>query len=303
MSRFYDVLKQAGRFEPRTGSGEVVVDAPVVMPPHPGAQPDHAAASAKLAEQPVAPEAPGESFTAEHRRSKTAESVHTLINGRVRVLRHTVDPTIVENYRRLRTKLLQERATAPFRVMMVASGSPQEGKTVTALNLALSFSMLPDFKVLLVDGDLRKGTLGKWLGVEERAGLSDAIEGAVPIDDVILRSDELPIRFVLRGTSKVPSGELLNSPRAEAFFRHVAERFDLVILDSPPLNIITDGHLLARCCDGILLVARAFSTTTKSFEKMAQELHSYRVLGAVLNGAARSESYRQYNGYSGDKQQ
>ena len=73
---------------------------------------------------------------------------------------------MVERYRMLRTKILQEREKKFFRSLVVTSASPQEGKTVTVLNLALSFAALPSFRVLVIDGDMRKGSLGDWLGID-----------------------------------------------------------------------------------------------------------------------------------------
>lgn len=297
MSRFYDVLREAGHWEPIIGRGEAALTttAPVDDP-----APAVETVSERRPEM-RAPDASPEAQTGPAPQWEIGDKVRVSINGQVRALRHAADPIIVEHYRRLRTKLLQERAAEPFKTLMIASPNPQEGKTVTSLNLALSFSMVPNFRVALVDGDLRKGILGQWLGVEERPGLSDAIEGKTTIEDVILRSSDFPIHFVVRGTSTVSPAELLNSPRAKPCFDELARAFDLVILDSPPLNLVTDGHLLAQCCDAIVLVARAFSTTTKAFEKVVQELQSFRVLGTVLNGGARSDRYRHYNGYSGDK--
>ena len=180
---------------------------------------------------------------------------------------------------------------------MVASPNPQEGKTVTTLNLALSFAMLPSCRVLVVDGDLRQGSLGKWLAGDGRPGLSNLIDGTAWISDIVLKSDHFPRRFVLRGNSKAPAGELLNAPRLNGYFRQLAEQFDLVLVDSPPLNLVTDAQLLADCCDGVLLVARAFSTTRKALEKAVQDLQPFRILGAVLNGGSSVSPYRRYNHY------
>jgi capsular exopolysaccharide synthesis family protein len=197
----------------------------------------------------------------------------------------------------LRTKLLQESAAAPFRLLIVASPNPQEGKTVTAVNLALSFCMLPSTKVLIVDGDLRKGTIGRWLSVDGRPGLSNLIDGSAGLEDVVLKSSELPAHFVLRGNSKLPPAELLNSPALKDHLQQLAEQYDVVIIDSPPLNLITDGQLLAQCCDAVLLVVRAYATTRKALEKAVQDLQPARVVGAVLNAGAGTQFYRRYSRY------
>jgi capsular exopolysaccharide synthesis family protein len=221
----------------------------------------------------------------------------TALDSRARLLPQAVAPVIVEHYRKLRTKILQEQAKKPFKSVILTSASPQEGKTVTVLNLGLSFAMLPSFKVLVVDGDLRRGTLGRCLGVDnDHAGLSNLIDGSSKLEDVVLRSDELPMHFIVRGNSKSPAAELLHSPLLGSYFREMAEQFDMVLVDSPPVNLITDVQLLAGGCDAVLLIARAFSTTRKAFEKAVQDLLPFRVIGTVLN-AGEAQSSRRYNGY------
>src|SRR6266481_645441 len=116
---------------------------------------------------------------------------------------------------------MQEREKKSFRSLVIASASPQEGKTVTVLNLALSFAMLPSFKVLVVDGDMRRGTLGEWLGVDDsHCGLSNLLDGSSRFEDVILKSDNLPMQFITRGNSLVPD---LHASHFSTHFRKMAE--------------------------------------------------------------------------------
>ena len=77
----------------------------------------------------------------------------------------------------------------------------------------------------------------------------------------------------------------------------MTQQFDLVLVDSPPVNLLSDAQMLANSCDAILLVARAFSTTSKAFQKTLQELASFRVVGTVLNGGMRARNYQHYYGY------
>jgi len=208
-----------------------------------------------------------------------------------RLIPHAVDPTLVEHYRRLRPKIMHQQTTKPFRSLVVTSPNPREGKSVTVMNLGLSFAMLPSFRVVVVDGDLRKGSLGHWLGVDDRPGLSNLIDGSAKLEDVVLKSDESPMCFVVRGTSKLSPAELLNSADLSSHFRHLGEHFDLIVVDSPPVSLITDTQLLAASCDAILLVARAFSTTCTAFEKTVQDLAPFRVIGTILNGGTKPRRY------------
>jgi len=219
------------------------------------------------------------------------------VDQKARLIPNVPDHAVVEHYRRLRTKLMQQRAAKPFQSLVVTSANPQEGKTVTTLNLALSFAMLPSFRVVVIDGDLRRGTLGKWLGVKEHPGLSNLIEGTSSLNDVVLRCEQIPIHFIVSGNSTLPAAELLHSPDFGIHIRSMTEQFDLVLVDSPPVNLITDTQLLASYCDAVLVVARAFSTRCKAFEKMTQDRAPFRIVGAVLNGGTRADLYRGYGSY------
>jgi capsular exopolysaccharide synthesis family protein len=300
MSRVFDALLQAGRFRPESGgpaeeellqslgvNGAAAVPAAALDPGEtPGLEiPPPAAAQAA----PAAPE------------SASAVAANVTLYPSAHLIPQSADPSILEYYRRVRTKVLQQQTDKPFRSLIVTSANPQEGKTVTTLNLSMSFAMLPSYRVLVVDGDLRRGTLGTWLGIgdDDYPGLSNLIDGSANVDDVILKSDSMPMNFMVRGNSKAPAGELLHSPQLASYMHTIADRFDLVLVDTPPVNLVADAHQLAACCDAVLLVARAFRTTRKAFEKAVQDVASYRVLGTVLNAgtAARAGGYYGYYGH------
>jgi protein-tyrosine kinase len=226
--------------------------------------------------------------------SLTGTSAKIVLDKKARLIPHTTDPTVVERYRMLRTKILQERENKFFRSLVITSASPQEGKTVTVLNLALSFAALPSFKVLVIDGDMRKGTLGDWLGIDsDHPGLSNLIEGSAQLEQVLLKSEELSMHVIPRGNAHICD---LQPSQFNAYFRHLAEQFDLVLVDTPPVNLITDAQIMAASCDAILLIARAFSTTSRSLEEAVDKLQSFRLIGAVLNAGTSRRSHK-YHGY------
>jgi capsular exopolysaccharide synthesis family protein len=212
-----------------------------------------------------------------------------------RLIPYAIDSAVVEHYRRLRAKILQQQEAKPFRTLVVTSAGPQEGKTVTVLNLGLSFSTLPSFRVLVIDGDMRRGTLGNWLGVSpDQPGLSNLFEGSATLHDVVLKSDRIPVHFMVRGNAQVHD---LHPSHFANHFRKLGEAFDLVLVDSPPVNLLADVQLLAANTDAVLLVARAFSTSRKSFEKAVQELTPFRLIGAVLNAGVTQRSGGYYGYY------
>jgi capsular exopolysaccharide synthesis family protein len=220
-----------------------------------------------------------------------------LLDQAAPLIPNAVDSSVVEYYRRLRAKIIQEQQRKPFCSLVITSPAPEDGKSVTALNLALSFGMLPSYRVLVVDGDLRKGRLGKLLGIGEHPGLSDLIEGSAELEDVVLKCEEIPVYFMMRGSAATPPGELLHSSRLKPQLRKMTEHFSLVIVDSPPINLVADAQLLAAGCDAVLLVARAFATTRKALQKAVQELSTFRVIGTVLNRGMRADLYRHYKHY------
>ena len=305
MSRFYNALKEASRIrqgprgQVKQPNWEPLVngthDTPVANDPTP---PEVGPSPAVLTDDTEGVSADQEA--AESAGIPDFASVRSSIAKvfrRKALIRNAADPLFVEQYRRLRTKIIQSHSKQAFRSLVVTSPEPEEGKTVTVLNLALSFAMLPSFKVLVVDGDLRRGSLGTWLGVGERPGLSNLIEGSATLSEVILRSDDIPIHFIGSGTSTASPGELLQSSELSRQFQRMTERFALVLVDSPPVNLITDVQLLAGSCDGVLLVTRAFSTKRKALERAVQDLQPFRVIGTVLNGGPRSPLYGRHQGY------
>jgi capsular exopolysaccharide synthesis family protein len=216
------------------------------------------------------------------------------LDSNARLIPFAIDSAVVEHYRRLRTKILQQQEIQPFRTLVITSAGPQEGKTVTVLNLGLSFSSLPSFRVLVIDGDMRRGTLGTLLGVSnDQPGLSNLLAGTARLEDVVLKSDQVPMHFMVRGNAHVHD---MHPSHFANHFQKLGEAFDLVLVDSPPANLLVDVQMLAANTDAVLMVARAFSTSRKAFEKAVQELTPFRLLGVVLNAGITPRSKR-YFGY------
>jgi protein-tyrosine kinase len=306
MSRFYRALQEASR------TGPDLVEKPGVgewESGKPGGDAAPVLDYAKAMEEIAPADAPaGETHTgseegapilhaAGSRSGSLGIPAKVVLDQAARLLPHAVDVTVVEYYRRLRAKIIQEQERKLFRSLVVTSPNPQDGKSVTTLNLALSFGMLPSYRVLVVDGDLRKGSLGKWLGVGDHPGLSNLIEGSAELEDVVLKCDEIPVYFMVRGSAATPPAELLHSSRLVPQLRKMTEHFSLVLVDSPPVNLVADAQLLAAGCDAVLLVARAFATTRKALQKTVQDLSPFRVIGTVLNRGMRADLYRHYKNY------
>ncbi|OFW33774.1 MAG: hypothetical protein A3J28_04700 [Acidobacteria bacterium RIFCSPLOWO2_12_FULL_60_22] len=320
MSRFYDVLKQASRTlhtpQEKTGAEEsgglpAEVADMLATVSEPGSSQVADSPASLLEKQSCATGSP-EHWVADDipqpaddapsvpipRNGSFGTSANLRLDHKARLLSNATDSMIVEHYRLLRTQVLQQQAAKMFRTLLVTSPGPGEGKTVTVLNLGLTFAMLPSFKVLVVEGDLRRGSMGKWFGInEDQPGLSNLVEGSVQLEEAVLKSGEIPFSFMVRGNSKLSAAELLHSPQLGTSLQEMATRYDLVIVDSPPANLVTDAQLLASACDAVLLVVRAFATSQKALEEATSKLLPFRVIGTVLNGASVIGPSYGYRGY------
>jgi receptor protein-tyrosine kinase len=181
----------------------------------------------------------------------------------------------------MRTNLQFLSVDDPPRVIVVTSSAPSEGKSTTAINLALSLAEAEN-SVVLVDGDLRRPTVSKYLDLVSAVGFSTVLSGAVPLSDV-LQDTKFPRLTVLAAGATPPNpSELLGSHAAKRTLEELRSRFDFVIVDSPPLLAVTDAAVLATNADGALVMTRFGET---KHEQLAHAVRSLRDAGANVLGA------------------
>lgn len=187
-----------------------------------------------------------------------------------------------EQYRILATKLLRQAGGSRPLTVLVTSPVGEEGKSTTAVNLALALSRLVDEEVLLVDADLRRPTVHQLLEMPASSGLSTLL--ANPDDD--------PSRYVRRqhGLAVLEAGRssprlraALASPLAQRVFQRLRQRFGYVVIDAPPLLAVAEGLILQQMVDSILLVVRARKTSKEASLRAVDSLDSPRLAGVVLN--------------------
>ena len=205
-----------------------------------------------------------------------------------------------EAYRALRTNLEFASVDAPIRTLLVTSSAPGEGKTVTAANLAVVFAQAGR-RVFLVDADLRKPGVHQMFDLPNEHGLTTLFRGdAVALDAVSHEGEQSNLRILTSGPLPPNPAEVLGSQRMRAVLERVMEGADLVIIDSPPLQAVTDSAVLSSYVDGTLFVidARRSRRGTVRKAREALALAGANVLGAVLNRVpARSRSdYGEYYG-------
>lgn len=215
----------------------------------------------------------------------------------------TDNSVTAEAFRKIRTNLQFLSVDSPPRLIVVTSASPSEGKSTTAVNLALAIAEA-DQTVVLVDGDFRRPRLSKYLDLVGGAGFSSVLSGGAALDDVI-QSTKFPRLSVLAAGPIPPNpSELLGSRAAKNTLDELRKRFDYVILDSSPLLAVTDGAILAVEADGTLIAARAGKTKREHLIHAVGALHDVgaTVLGAVLTMIpTRGSGSYSYSYYYSDK--
>ncbi len=192
---------------------------------------------------------------------------------------------MAEAYRALRTSVLMSSAPAPPQAVLFTSTQPREGKTTTTLNLALSLAQL-NKRVLVIDADLRCGQMRKLMGLPRNDGLSDVLTGGALLDDAVAQVEELPNLSVLPAGGRPPSpADLLSSSTMEELVRKLRARFEYILIDSPPLLMVTDAAVLSRFVDGVVLVTASQVTARKSVTRVQRILENAggKFLGAVVN--------------------
>ncbi len=203
------------------------------------------------------------------------------------------NPTIIDGYNLLRTQVLQKTRDSGSNTILITSTTKGEGKTLTAINLAISISREVAQTVLLVDADLRHPTVQKYFDLKVEVGLSDYLLHDIPIPDLLINPgiDKL---IILPGGKAIPgSTEILGSPKMAELVQEMKTRYKdrYLIFDCSPLLVNPDSLIFSSYVDGIILVVEAGKTTTDQVKKAMEFLKGRNLLGTVLNKAGRAETY------------
>ena len=218
------------------------------------------------------------------------------------VIQHSPKSPAAEAYRALRTNVAHSttQRDRPLKTLVVTSPEPRDGKTTTAVNLAITLAE-QGHRTVLVGADQRRPVLHKVFHVARAPGLSDLLSGTAQLDDVI-HSIDLPdyargrLDFIAAGRSVPNPAELLGSPATPRLLEGLAARYDAVVLDTPPLGVVTDAAVLATLADGVIFVARMGATHGEALRRAVQELEEIgtRIVGTVLTDVHRSADRHGY---------
>jgi capsular exopolysaccharide synthesis family protein len=192
---------------------------------------------------------------------------------------------MAEAYRALRTSILLSSLGSPPKVILVTSALPQEGKTTTSINSAIVLAQKGS-RVLLVDADLRRPGIHHKMGLKPRAGLSTLLAGSDSFESLVIPSPQLPNLFVLPAGPPPPHpAELLGSQLMKNYLMQWREKFDHIIIDTPPALSVTDAVLLSVDVDSVILVIRSGQTTKEALRRARDILHQVnaRIMGVVVN--------------------
>jgi receptor protein-tyrosine kinase len=205
--------------------------------------------------------------------------------------------TPAEEFRTLRTRLNHLQSLQPLHTIVVTSPSPAEGKTFTAVNLALAQSHLAESSVLLGDFDLRRPIVHNLFQIDRAPGLSDFLTGQCTFAQAIRRVEAMNLYLLPAGSPVKNPLELLNMRQAKLLFEELPRSFNWAVFDTPPLLFSADANLLSTMADGTILVVKIGSTTFDNVTRAMQSLCENNVLGIVANGARASELYSKYTYY------
>jgi capsular exopolysaccharide synthesis family protein len=204
--------------------------------------------------------------------------------------------SVVEAYKTLRTNLMFAAQNPGSKRIIITSAAPNEGKSTSCCNLGITLAQT-NFNVLIIDCDLRKPAIHKFFKVKGIPGLSEILAGMNDVNDAVQKTNFDKVSVICGGTIPPNPAELLGSTEMDELLHKLSQQFDYILLDTPPINLVTDALALTRMTDGVVLVARQGQTTHPELGHALASLKfaNAKVLGTILNGVARSGHYRYPN--------
>ncbi len=225
------------------------------------------------------------------------------INPDNRLLATIAEPNsaVSEQYRKLKGSLVRLTNEDRFRnLLMVTSAIAGEGKSLTAVNLAISMAQEYDLTVLLVDADLRRPSIHSYLGFEQGIGLSDCLQDGIDIGEAIIKTDISKLSVISAGREVAKPLELFASKKMQELMAEIKHRYNdrYVIIDTPPLLPFAETRSLAQIVDGIVFVIHEAVTPQESVLEAKEVLKGCPILGVVLNDSTtvdtESSHYNRY---------
>ena len=212
-------------------------------------------------------------------------------------------PEVAEEYKLLRTHILHKTKNENLNTIMFTGARPNEGKSLTIINMAISIAQEIDQTVLLVDADLRNPCIHKYFGLSGKRGLVDFFKGGLPIPELLIHPEQIGKLVILPGGKPVGNAaELITSPQMVDLVHELKHCYHdrYVLFDLPPLLNFADALAFAPLVDGIVVVAEAGRTTREDLSQSLEMLQNFNVLGIVLNKMEKKEKSNSYYDYYRD---
>lgn len=230
---------------------------------------------------------------------------NTAVNEAGTMLHKKLSFAATEAYKLLRTNLMFTLPdTQKCRIIGITSSTRGEGKSTTAINLSYALAETGK-RVLLVDADLRLPSVAKKLELKPEAGLSNVLAGSTTLEAATVSLAELESWFVLTSGDIPPNPtEMLGSPQMQTLLEHASESYDFIVIDLPPVNIVSDALVISPLLDGMLVVVRENYSERRVLNTCVRqlELSNVKVLGFVMNVTSDgSSSYGRYGRYKKNK--
>jgi capsular exopolysaccharide synthesis family protein len=206
----------------------------------------------------------------------------------------------LEQFKALRAKFEFQANMHSYKVVAVTSAIAEEGKTLTSANLAANLASVGRKKVLLIDTDMRKSDIAPMFNAPLKPGLKEFLTGSASLDNIILSSNSAKGFSLISGggRGKVPS-DLLAGESFRSFLQEMRSRFDIVLLDTPPILPVADTLSIRDQVDGFILIFRIEYTPYVMLQQALEEIGKNKIIGVVLNGV-KLQKYKYYQRYYGE---
>ncbi len=207
---------------------------------------------------------------------------------------------IKEAYKSIRTNIVLNLENKPCHIIVVTSSLPGEGKSTSSINLAISIAQF-EKKVLMIDADLRKTKASRYMKLNSSLGLTDVVKQEAKFEDVVNPTKHENFHFLSTGTIVNNPAEILASRAMNTLLEELSTKYDFIIIDTPPINVVSDALPLIRHSDGVVLVARELVITAKDFKKLITNLDLIKanILGLIYIGTDSTQPYYHSKNYFG----
>lgn len=209
---------------------------------------------------------------------------------------------VTESYKSIRTNLCFSLIKSGCKTVVISSSLPGEGKSTVAVNIAISLAQM-DVRVLLIDCDIRKPKVHRFLSLPSVPGLSNTLSSMNDLGEALHETKYANLDVICSGTTVPNPAELLASEQMNTLLQNLQQKYDYIILDTPPLNVVSDAIPLIKQSDGVVLVVRENRSTSTELKQTVESLQIVdgKIIGLILNDVdtkrKRYSSYHYKYGY------